>query len=67
MMSDVADGWPDPSLCHVVNSCKFGGSYEGEPRPFVGDVYRINDTEYCGVSPKEILAINNAAGVAFTH
>jgi len=67
IMSDIADGWPEPSLCHVANSCKFGGTYIGEPRPFVGRVYRIDDAVACAASSEEIYAIKNSVGVTFTH
>lgn len=59
-MSDVVDGWPDPSFGHVAKSCKIAGTYWGEPRAFVGRVYRIDDAGTCDARSEEFYAIKNA-------
>jgi hypothetical protein len=67
LMHNVADDWPDPDLCHVGDSIKFGGDYKGVPRPFVGGIYEINDAGYCCVTPDEVRALRIATGVDFKH
>ena len=66
LMQDIADSWPDSSLFHIGNSTKFGGAYSGELRPFVGDVYEYQPSEYC-ISPAEIDATRVVLGVDISH
>ena len=66
LMQDVADSWPDSSLFHIGNSTKFGGAYNGELRPFVGDVYEYQPSEYC-ISPAEIDATRVVLRVDISH
>lgn len=65
MMSDIADQWGDDNFCWVSDSTKFGGRYVGELRPFVGDVYAID--QYYGICPDELTAISLATGLNLTH
>ncbi len=67
IMSEIADSWYDGSLCHVSDSMKFGGSYRGEPRPFVGGVTALNGNCEYPVTSFELVAIHERCGEMFTH
>ena len=67
LMTGIADEWLDPNFCWISDSTKCGGTYLGEPRPFVGDVYTIRPNKFCGCSPEKIAAISRATETEFTH
>ena len=67
LMTGIADQWLDPSFCWISDSAKFGGTFLGEPRPFVGGVHTIQQDKFCGLSLEQCAAVSRATNKAFTH
>lgn len=63
LLANVADQWCDLEIIQVRDTKKFGGSYQGEPLPFMGQVRVFAES----VSPEEFEAICSAVGLPFTH
>lgn len=68
VMASVADEWKDGSFCWISDSRKFGGTYRGEPRPFVGGIESLSENSLRSWrSDEQVAAIQTATGRSFTH
>lgn len=63
LVGNVADNWCELDVVHVRDTTKFGGSYLGEPLPFMGQVREFAES----VCPEEYEAICRVIGLTFTH
>ena len=64
VLSPYASGWHEPDFCFVSDSKRFGGSYVGDGRPFVGRVMELERSDF---SPAEADAVAAVTGREFTH
>jgi uncharacterized protein DUF6368 len=68
VMTPIADEWMDGSFCWISDSYKFGGTYRGEPRPFVGGIESLGESaSRSWRSDEEVAAIRMAMDRVFTH
>lgn len=70
ILSPFACEWCDGHFCYIKDTRPFGGTYNGEPRPFVGSIDEFSgrpETLYSEYSEAEVTAVEATTERSFSH
>ena len=67
VLSAYACDWLEADFCYIRNTKPFGGTYIGEPRPFVGSIHKFSGEHSAEHSAAEVHAIGMLTSRVFTH